>query len=329
MTPQSPRSLRERSFPEGRTIPRSWQHPGFRTLARSWLSERLGEAGRAWSGELEEVRVRPWSAVYRVTGSFGSAYFKALCPASSYEPGLVAELAERWPTATAPLLAIDPGRGWMLTDDGGPTLRERLGRRPFEPWLEILPAYAELQRASATWLDPLFTRGVPDRRLHRVPALFEAVTDAWGCTQELESDGVLSRLRDACTDLADLACLSSLHHGDLHDANVLIEEGTSGYRLFDWGDSSITHPFLSLLVLIQDPALEASARTRLIDAYLEPWQLRLPSSERQRVLACMRHVGAAVRCVEWHGALDGVSKQERDPWLPNVHGWMERAISGG
>src|SRR4029077_2260933 len=67
----------------------------------------------------------------------------------------------------------------------------------------------------------------------------------------------------------------SVQHDDLHMTNLYSTGGQ--LRVLDWGDSSIAHPFFSLVVTFRfleefnhlapgDPVF-----TRLRDAYLEPW----------------------------------------------------------
>ena len=74
-----------------------------------------------------------------------------------------------------------------------------------------------------------------------------------------EPDGLtheeLTRVRDLVPLLADAnAELSSagigatIQHDDLHDGNVVISE--AGYRIVDWGDAGVAHPFGTLLVTL-------------------------------------------------------------------------------
>jgi hypothetical protein len=66
-----------------------------------------------------------------------------------------------------------------------------------------------------------------------------------------------------------------VQHDDLHMANVYAEG--ERLRLLDWGDTSIAHPFASLVVTFR--FLETRNQlapgdpwfARLRDAYLEPW----------------------------------------------------------
>ena len=57
------------------------------------------------------------------------------------------------------------------------------------------------------------------------------------------------RYAEACAELEAAAIGSSIQHDDLHDGNVLAGDG--GYRVIDWGDSGVAHPFATLLVTLR------------------------------------------------------------------------------
>lgn len=67
---------------------RSWEKERFREDCEAWIEAHLAAHGRSRSGPLEEVKVRPWSAVFRVPTDRRAAYFKALCPVALHEPAL-------------------------------------------------------------------------------------------------------------------------------------------------------------------------------------------------------------------------------------------------
>ena len=67
---------------------------------------------------------------------------------------------------------------------------------------------------------------------------------------------------------------ASLDHGDLHDRQIFAaREGR--HRFFDWGDASIAHPFATLRVTVditvENYGTESSAISKLVDAFLSPW----------------------------------------------------------
>ena len=153
-------------------------------------------------------------------------------------------------------------------------------------WAEILALYAGLQMDLAGHVDELLQLGAPDRRLVLLPDLYRDLLaeEEWLLIDQPEglTTAEYRRLIDAapqvtdlCRRLAAYAIPMSLHHNDLHDGNIF---STGGRTLFfDWGDSSIAHPFFSLrtvFVSIEhtfnmdegNPFFEDLAQ-----AYLQPW----------------------------------------------------------
>jgi hypothetical protein len=109
-------------------------------------------------------------------------------------------------------------------------------------------------------------------------------------------------------------------------ANVYERDGR--FRVLDWGDSSISHPFVSLLETFRfleernglppgDPWF-----ARLRDAYLEPWGRGL-----EDVFALAMRVGAVAHAIAWLRQRDHLPEEERaefDVWFPVI---LRRAIA--
>jgi hypothetical protein len=227
-------------------------------------------------GQIEMAYERPWATVLRVPLANGLAWFKACAAAQAFEPRLTAGLSARWPDTVGEVLAADTRRRWLLLADAGTRLR-LLGNPP-EAWLRALPLYAELQRGEAARARDHLAHGVPDLGLATWPARYAQLLQ-----HELPlAPDEIGRLIDfaprferMCNELAGHDLPDTLQHDDLHDNN-LFAQGTR-LRVLDWGDSSISHPFASLVVTFRfleqisqlplgDPWFQ-----RLRDAYLEPW----------------------------------------------------------
>jgi hypothetical protein len=236
-----------------------------------WIRAYVEPAG------LDEPRERPWSTVIRLPLTDGGAvWFKACFAVQSFEPRLSAALFERWPDRVGEVLACDEERAWLLLGDAGEPLRT-IGNPP-EAWRRILPHYAELQRGETAFADDHVRHGVPDLRLDTVPARLEA---ALGDDLPLPA-GDVTRLRDfvptleaLCTELAASGVPASVQHDDLHFGNVFMADAV--WRILDWGDASVAHPFASTVVtfrfLEEQNGLAPGSPwfRRLRDAYLEPW----------------------------------------------------------
>jgi hypothetical protein len=241
--------------------------------AGDWIREHLQPAG-----PIETFRERPWSTVLRVPLAQGSAWFKACAPVQAFEPELTAQLFARWPDRVPEVLAYDAKRAWLLLADAGTPVSER----GFDAWMlamaRALPLYADLQRGEAAHAREHLGHGVPDLRLATWPPQYEELL---GRDLPLTADEK-GRLREFAPRFAELSAQlagygvpETVQHDDLHTRSLYLRGGR--LRVLDWGDSSVSHPFVSLVVtfrfLEEAGGLRPGGRwhARLRDAYLEPW----------------------------------------------------------
>lgn len=227
-------------------------------------------------GAIRTVHEQPWATVLRVPLADGVAWFKACAPVQAFEPRLTAKLFSRWADRVGEVLARDEQRAWLLLADAGVPVAAT--GNPPEAWLLALPPYAELQRGEAAHAGEHLRHGVPDLRLATMPTGY---ADLLRRDLPLDRDEVdrlrafAPRFEALCDDLATCAMPDTVQHDDLHLANVY--PAGERIRILDWGDTSISHPFMSLVVTFR--SLEEFNRlrpsdpwfSRLRDAYLEPW----------------------------------------------------------
>lgn len=101
------------------------------------------------------------------------------------------------------------------------------------------------------------------------------------------------RFAELCDDLAARGIPDTIQHDDLHMTNVY--ESAGRLRVLDWGDSSIAHPFASLVVtfrILEERAGLAAGDPwykRLRDAYLEPWGNGLTDASIMRSASARSH----------------------------------------
>lgn len=277
-----------------------------RAAAEDWIRSHVSPAGA-----VEIVRERPWATVLRVPLANGSAWFKACAPVQAFEPRLTAALFARWPDRVSEVLGHDEERSWLLLADAGIPIKQ-LGNPP-ETWLAVLPLYAELQRGEAAHADEHLARGVPDLRVANLPARYEDV---------LRQDPPLghddfTRLRNfaplftkLCGELETLGVPATIQHDDLHLTNVYTQD--KRLRILDWGDSSIGHPFISLVETFRFlEEFNGLAPTdpwfaRLRDAYLEPW-----GSGLEEAFALALRVGAFAHAIAWVRQREALPEQAR------------------
>ena len=198
---------------------------------------------------------------------------------------------------------------------------------PPAAWLHVLPRYAELQRGEAIYAEEHVAGGVPSLPISALPARYIELLDR---DLPLEPDE-LGRLEafwpvfaQLCAELGS-GLPVTVQHDDLHMGSVY--ERGARIRILDWGDSSISHPFFSLVVTFRileeytglkpnDPWF-----ARLRDAYLEPWGAGLSD---QFDLAL--RVGSFAHATAWIRHREFLPPADRPPfdeWFAHV---LRRAL---
>jgi hypothetical protein len=293
-----------------------------RNAAEDWIRAYLQPVGA-----IEVAHERPWSTVLRVPTADGVAWFKACAPSQAFEPALTAALFARWPDLVPEVLAHDDERAWLLLADGGTPLSKQ--GNPPDAWLVALPLYAELQRGEAAHALEHLTVGVPDLRLPRLPARYEGLLreDLPLVNEEISRLGRFARrFAGLCDELAAYGLPDTIQHDDLHMRNVYGHDGR--LRLLDWGDSSVSQPFASLVVTFRfleevtglppdDPWF-----ARLRDAYLEPW-----GNEHAKAFPLALRVGTVTHMLGWvriRGSLSGQARTDFDRGFATV---LRRALA--
>ncbi|MEU6161742.1 phosphotransferase [Streptomyces sp. NPDC047130] len=315
-----------------------WGDAAWRTAVEEFTTRGLTAHGLRPGGR-PAVRLRPWSVLVRIPLDDGAhVWFKANPPASAFEAGLGEALGRLAPEHVLRPLAVDAARGWSLLPDGGPVLRDTLtGTTPREAaraWEELLPRYAEIQQALLDRTDRLTALGVPGARTADLPALLDrllaenAVHLPSADVARLEA--ARPEIARAAAELAALGVGDSLDHSDLHGGQILRPE-LGRYTFFDWGDSSVTHPFCSLLVTFRafGRAHGHEELPRLRDAYLEAWTGpgRTPRDLRRGLTLALR-LAALNRAAAWGRLWPGNPGLAIAEGEPPATAWWLRAVLG-
>ena len=264
-----------------------WTQPRWQDNAMAWIDQELTSQGIRIEGPLEVLHMRTWSAFASIPTSEGIVYFKTPSTKNAFEAALTQTLTKLRPDCMVRLLAVDVEQGWTLSADSGEILRNSIHSVDDLPkWDRVVPFYAELQIDLAQNLDDLLLTGAPDRRLEHFPRLYRELLED---TEILRVDNppgmsseeyrhlldLQSKVEDMCVQLAGYGLPETICHEEVHDANVLLK---GEYVIFtDWADSSVAHPFFTLLVTIRSAAYRAGLEEdapemlHLRDIYLEPW----------------------------------------------------------
>lgn len=310
--------------------PLPWSEPGWRGEVETWVGTQFRRLGITSDGPLEEMRLRPWSALFRAPSSAGKLYFKAVPPGLEHEVRLSVGLATWYPDSVLPVLAADEARGWMLLPDGGERAREGMSAAEMATaWPKLLGDYAGMQVDCAERVEHLLAMGVPDRRLYRIPELIDEALMLADRSTRINSNPLTPAELQRLTDLAPsiLACAKRLaafglpetiQHDDLHDGNVLVQDGHA--LIFDWGDASIAHPFMSLRVALECLAERLGLRFEdatgalapSFAAYLDRWKPFAPMDVLLRAYEDSKPLALLLRVLTWDLALTHADESERD-----------------
>lgn len=276
--------------------------------------------------KLTTVKKRPWSFVQRVQFERGVCYFKACSAAGGHEPALLHFLDRVGFTAVPHTIATNLEQKWLLQQDGGEPCRDKMSHSEQVALLQnLLPEYAKLQIKTMTHLPELPSLGLPDRRLERLPAAFEELLGQveHGLGEDVVGVGT-AVLHQTFSRLQQSPFAAALDHGDLHLGNLLVDG--SDYRLCDWGDASITHPFCSLLPLLESVLrpLDVDARevvgNQLRDAYLQSWSYLADMQQLQAHFADAIWLAHLVRLLDFVHMFTSADAESLKQWLPLI-GW--------
>jgi hypothetical protein len=271
--------------------------------------------------------------VAKITTGGDPVWLKVNLGDTRYESGLPRLLGTLTPAHVVVPLAVDATLGYSLSPDGGPTLRE--SHPVFEPalWERLLSEYAELQRELAPHFRDLLAIGVPDLRPENLPGHLSALLDLPVVREHLD----ISRVRPAqptfaeeCAELAASPIGPTLQHDDLHDNNVLAFHDR--FAFFDWGDSSVSHPFGTLLVTLRVAASKAEVKSgdplleRLRSAYLEPWTGEHSRADLERWAYLAVRVSKVCRALSYERALAAADEAGWAEWGEGIYGWLEEIV---
>ena len=329
-----------------------WYNPDWQKQAHEWIRTGANQNSMELTGDIEQPHAYAWSTVMRVPTNEGSLFFKATAPETVYEAALTQKLSEWYPDCMPELLAVDAARGWMLMRDGGEQLRASI--RPtqdIKPWEPVITRYAELQIGLAEHVSEILALGIPDHRPAALPPLYKQLLTDEASLMIDQEKGLISsefqqlqdlipRFQQICAELTAVGIPESLNHGDFHDGNVLLKNGRITF--FDWGDASVTHPFVSLrtffvsieIALNLDDYSFTPEMSELLDRYLEPWQQFASKDALLIAYRLSKPVASIVKTLAWHqtiSRLDGSLREEYAWIVPEVLReflYYEKILSG-
>lgn len=313
-----------------------WARSGWFASASMWISQQLHYLGIEVTGLIEQIAVRMWSSILRVPTTIGDVYFKAASPAFAFEPLLTHVLSERLPAHSPHVLAVDSERHWMLMEDAGKTLRTVIeAEGNTQRFAAMLPQFAQFQMKTPNFLEELLATNCPDRRLDKIPALFEETIADMPALLIGKENGMSGeeyeqlrsftpQLREMCSKLASYNIPATLHHDDFHPGNMLVKG--ENIIFFDWAESAIAHPFYSMTIVIRYAKYvykyDENALNHLRDVYLQAWTSFEPMERLIEAFQLALRLGILCRALTWHNAVAQLEERAKWPYEGSMPYWL-------
>ncbi len=319
-----------------------WQQPDWQAEAYAWVRSTLMNNNLQLTGEIEQPHVRPWSTVMTVPTNEGILFFKASASTFAHETALTDYLARFRPELFPELLGVDTKRHWMLMRAAGTPLRQFVrAEKSIARWREVLPLYVGLQKDMAERITHLLALGAMDRRLANLPEMFaKLIADRAALMLDQEeslTSEEYARLKNygpeftrMCEKLASFGIPETIHHDDFHDGNIFVREGRIIFT--DWGESAVTHPFFTLVVMMRgidnSMGMDFSPESEQVrDLYLQHWTSYAPMDKLESAAKLAQRIGYVNRALTWKLSIENMLEELRAEYALAVPSYLKDFIN--
>jgi hypothetical protein len=248
--------LREQESQKPAALRSPWETPGWYEEAEQWFTDRLVEQDIQAKGSIQQFKAGvPVSCILRVATVQGQVYFKAAYSKPPGEARLTRILAEQWPDLVPRPLAVDEDRNWMVMPDFRMKKDNRVRQEHYPEFMRVLGSFqAEASERLDQWSDldvPIMdleflvdSEGAARPLLEDAEAILTTGNRPLDQSEMERLGAATEGARQACKALAGPGIPNSLAHMDFRPDNWFVEEGR--YRVLDWADTIVTHPFMSM-----------------------------------------------------------------------------------
>ena len=308
-----------------------WYSPEFLAEMSQWCRDVLGR-----EVTLEPVKIRCWSAVWRVETDAGIYFAKQNCPGQLFEAALMQTLAGI-SSRVVPVTAVDLDRGFLLTPDQGPVMRESIGDR-VEPWCDVVREAALLQREVLDHVPELERVGARRLGAAEAPAYVVTRVEQYAALPAGDPRGLdaetAGRIRAAVPVVERWAEQTlatglpvTINHSDLHSNNVFAHRDRMLF--FDFGDAVLSDPLAVLLATLSsmrfhlDCGPDDPRLAKVADAAIEVWSDLTPAAELRAALGPALQLGKLARCESWARCLTNLTDEELVEFGDSAAYWLQ------
>ncbi len=286
----------------------------------SWTFTILQNLGYRMQNPVPKVILQtPWSSVYRFDTDQGSLYLKQAPLGLSKEPQVIHLLQETCGAPVPLVIADNPQLCCFLMQDAGITLREYF-KQGFNAnlLLTAIRNYIAVQRKSIAHLDRLLNLDASDWRIANLPACYTLlinqkdllIADGLTDAEIKQLSSLTPKLVSLCEQLSQYPIPDTFSHNDFHDNNLLIDPKTQKITLVDLGEVAVTHPFFSLLNMLnqvkEKHALPEEVYRHLQLQVLQPWLDHAPQNQLLAVMSLIQQCWSVHRALTVYRLLTSI-----------------------
>ena len=112
----------------------------------------------------------------------------------------------------------------------------------------------------------------------------------------------------------------------------MLGDAIDGWRVFDWGDAVVAHPFAVLTTALGSftyhagLSLDGPGSARLRDAYTEAWTDRAPRAALARTATLALDLASIGKAAAWERALQGLEPADMGGFHGATAAWLADAV---
>ncbi|MCM3380814.1 MULTISPECIES: phosphotransferase [Shouchella] len=255
-----------------RSVGIPWFHVGWRNQMERWAANVLSNSS------LTFAQIRSWerSALFRIISDTQNYYFKAVPDVFNHEPLLSDYLFQHYPLYVPEIVQVEPNKNWYIMREIQGSLLGQTGKIAY--WRQAIEQLAVMQKQSTRHIDELKKRNCPVRPVAKViksyvkcsfDDLYESHHISRETYQKLNTS--IPTIINICDKIEKSNIPLALEHGDFFGGNIMVQNGQP--VIYDWSDCTLSHPFLSIMVILKEVEqfFSEEVAKSLLNDYLEKW----------------------------------------------------------